>query len=72
MTHTIRAALAINLLLATLLGGLATTAQATEDNCTVWLWQTDGSYWRQCVRPNGTVYCQSRKGKTISVVSCRK
>ena len=72
MTHPTRIALAAHLLLAALLGGLAATAHATEDNCTVWLWQTDGSYWRQCVRPNGTVYCQSRKGKTISVVSCSK
>lgn len=43
------------------------------DSCSVWMWQKDGLYWRQCVRDNGTRYCQEAddaKGTNVRTVPC--
>jgi hypothetical protein len=43
------------------------------DSCSDWLWQKDGLYWRQCVRDNGTRYCQEAddaKGTNVRTVPC--
>lgn len=43
------------------------------DSCSDWLWQKDGLYWRQCVRDNGTRYCQEAddaKGRNVRTVPC--
>ena len=44
------------------------------DSCSDWLWQKDGLYWRQCVRDNGTRYCQEAddaNGKNARDVICK-
>jgi hypothetical protein len=44
------------------------------DSCSVWMWQKDGLYWRQCVRDNGTRYCQEAddaNGKNARDVICK-
>ena len=40
------------------------------DSCSVWLRQPNGVEWRQCVRDNGTAYCQERNGNNITTISC--
>lgn len=40
------------------------------DSCTNWLAQGGGVEWRQCVRDNGSRYCQERRGTTITNVRC--
>jgi hypothetical protein len=43
------------------------------DSCSVWMWQKEGLYWRQCVRDNGTRYCQEAddaKGTNVRTVPC--
>ena len=43
------------------------------DSCSVSMWQKDGLYWRQCVRDNGTRYCQEAddaKGTNVRTVPC--
>jgi hypothetical protein len=42
-------------------------------SCSVWMWQKEGLYWRQCVRDNGTRYCQEAddaKGTNVRTVPC--
>jgi hypothetical protein len=46
------------------------SAALAEDSCTNWLLQSDGSEWRQCVRDNGSVYCQRRANGQITNISC--
>jgi len=44
------------------------------DSCTDWMWQKEGLYWRQCVRDNGTRYCQEAddaKGTNVRTVPCK-
>lgn len=40
--------------------------------CSVWLLQSNGTEWRQCVRDDGSVFCQSKNNGQISTVSCSK
>ncbi|MDO8874887.1 MAG: hypothetical protein Q8M24_01955 [Pseudolabrys sp.] len=40
------------------------------DSCSNWLAQGGGVEWRQCVRDNGSRYCQQRSGGQISNVRC--
>lgn len=39
-------------------------------SCSVWLKQTDGTWWRTCVGDDGRQYCESSDGKTVTRVSC--
>ena len=52
------------------LSSLATGTAALADSCSNWLLQSDGSEWRQCVRDNGSVYCQRRANGRITNISC--
>ena len=61
--------------LTTALLGMMLTASTgiAADSCSVWMWQKDGLYWRQCVRDNGTRYCQEAddaKGTNVRTVPC--
>ena len=43
------------------------------DSCSTWMWQKEGLYWRQCVRDDGTRYCQEAddaKGTNVRTVPC--
>ena len=52
---------------------LNAVAAVAADNCTAWSRQSDGSEWRLCTKEsNGQRYCQERRGKTITNVSCAK
>lgn len=43
----------------------------TVDSCTGWIQQSNGCYWRECVKPNGDVYCEQCCGKgACSRVKC--
>lgn len=51
----------------------ARMAAIAPDSCSVWFWEKDGLYWRECVRDNGTQYCQEAddaKGTNVRTVSC--
>jgi hypothetical protein len=42
-------------------------------SCSVWMWQKNGLYWRECVRDDGTRYCQEaddEKGTNARTVPC--
>ncbi len=48
-------------------------AAIAPDSCTEWMWQRDGLYWRQCVKDDGSRYCQEAddaKGTNVRKVSC--
>ncbi len=65
-----RTRFAMPLLLAVMLMASMGTA---EDSCSTWMWQKEGLYWRQCVRDNGTRYCQEAddaKGTNVRTVPC--
>jgi hypothetical protein len=52
---------------------LAGMTALAEDNCSVWMKQTDGTYWRTCVEDNGHQYCQTAdsNGKNVTRVACK-
>jgi hypothetical protein len=53
---------------------LGTVTAVADDSCSVWLWQKDGLYWRQCVDSKGHSYCQEAddaKGKNARTVLCK-
>ena len=38
--------------------------------CTDWLQQSDGSFWRTCVDDNGRQYCERMYNNYITRVAC--
>jgi hypothetical protein len=52
--------------------GISSMAFA-EPSCSVWMKQSDGSYWRTCVGDDGRQYCESATdahGSNATRVSC--
>lgn len=52
---------------------LVATMGIAADSCSVWMLQKSGMYWRQCVRDDGTRYCQEAddaKGTNVRTVPC--
>lgn len=55
--------------------GMISTAALADPNCTPWMWQTDGSYWQQCVNDDGSVHCYSAtdaNGSNAKEISCKQ
>lgn len=50
---------------------MSSVPAVAADSCSDWLRQPNGVEWRQCVRDNGTAYCQERNGDNITTVSCK-
>ena len=44
-----------------------------EPACSVWLWQSEGNYWRQCVNDDGSRQCYRAtddSGSNAQEISC--
>jgi len=52
---------------------LPNVAARAEPSCTTWMWQSDGSYWQQCVNDDGSRHCYSAtdsSGSNAREISC--
>ncbi len=52
---------------------LTSSVARAEPSCTVWMWQTDGSYWQQCVNDDGSRHCYratDSNGSNATEISC--
>jgi hypothetical protein len=36
---------------------LSASSAWAEASCSVWMWQSDGVYWQQCVNDDGSRHC---------------
>lgn len=54
-----------------LVAALLANGAMAADQCSDWMVQADGSYWRQCIDANGQIYCQVMTDGTISRVKCQ-
>ena len=52
---------------------MSASALQAEPNCTVWLWQSEGNYWQQCVYDDGSRKCfraTDDSGSNSQEISC--
>jgi len=43
---------------------LTATPSLAMPSCTVWMWQPDGTFWRQCVNDDGSRHCYQATDST--------
>jgi hypothetical protein len=49
------------------------TAALADPSCSVWMWQSEGNYWQQCVNDDGSRHCYQAtdaNGSGAHEISC--
>jgi hypothetical protein len=52
---------------------LSSTAALADPSCSVWMWQSEGKYWQECVNDDGSRHCYEatdENGSGQHEVSC--
>jgi hypothetical protein len=52
---------------------MLSSAALAERSCSVWLWQSEGNYWQQCVNDDGSRQCYRATddaGSNQTEISC--
>jgi hypothetical protein len=52
---------------------MLSAAALAAPSCSNWMWQTDGSYWQQCVNDDGSRHCYRAtddSGSNATEISC--